>query len=141
VNNAMDKFWPRGSPTAGLNFGGAGWVLWGVAILCVVFTLWLLIDAWRVRNRIRHLSGGGEGDAERPSLSDGSDRREPRSRAHILVTCQHCQRGILVPKQRRFHQVECPACFEVNPAPKKDRLSFIKGLLRWLLYPSFQDRD
>jgi phage FluMu protein Com len=74
-------------------------------------------------------------------VSSGNDRRVASMRGHILVTCQHCQRGILVPKPRRFHEVDCPACGEVNPAPKKDRLALIKGFFRWLLYPSFQDRD
>ncbi|HUD45622.1 MAG TPA: hypothetical protein VMR33_02275 [Candidatus Baltobacteraceae bacterium] len=83
----------------------------------------------------------GKAAAKEPLVTDGGDQREPTSRGHILVTCQHCQRGILVPKARRFHEVDCPACGETNPAPKKDRLALIKVVLRWLLYPSFQDRD
>jgi hypothetical protein len=82
-------------------------------------------------------SGGGEP----PEPPDKSARRGKIKRGYILVTCQHCQNGILVPKARRFNEVDCPACTEPNPAPRRDYLAFIKGFFRWLLYPSFQRKD
>jgi hypothetical protein len=133
--------WPKGSPTAGMNFSGAGWVLWAVAIICMVFTLWLLIDAWRVRRRIQRILGEDDGNRVGSSGSDGNNRRELKPRSYIEMTCRHCQREILVPKQRRFQEVDCPVCGEPNPPARKDRLALIKALLRWLLYPSFQRRD
>jgi hypothetical protein len=120
-----------------MNFSGAGWILWAVAIFCMVFTFWLLIDAWRVRRRIQREFGGGK---KLPAPKTGG-RSAAKTRGHILITCQHCQTGILVPKPRRFNEVDCPACGEANPAPRKDRLAFVKDILRWLLYPSFQRKE
>ena len=81
----MDKLFPKGSPTQGMNFSGAGWILWAVAIVCLVFTLWLLIDAWRVRRKIQHgFLGEGPGKAGR---STGSCRkgqiRDKNAQTHI----------------------------------------------------------
>jgi phage FluMu protein Com len=124
-----------------MSFAGTGWILWAVALFCVSFTLWLLIDAWRVRRRIQREFGEIKSDAEAGSGHGGGDRRGAKTRGHIEITCQHCKNGILVPKPRRFNEVDCPSCGQVNPAPRKDRLAFIKDFLRWLLYPSFQRKD
>jgi hypothetical protein len=122
-----------------MSFAGMSWVLWAAAIFCIAFTLWLLLDAWRVRRRIQREFGAGNAVGRPPP--DGTDRRGAKTRGHILMTCQHCQTGILVPKQRRFSEVDCPSCGEPNPAPRKDRFAFFKGLIRWLSYPSFQRKD
>jgi len=133
--------WPRGKPTEGFNLSGMGWILSAAAIVCVLFTVWLLIDAWRVRRRIQREFGDGQGAKEHFSNPTRQERAAARSRGHIEMTCLHCRKGILVPRARRFSEVDCPACGEANPAPRKDRLAFLKDILRWLLYPSFQRKD
>jgi hypothetical protein len=133
--------WPKGKPTDGINLSGTGWILAAAAIICVLFAVWLLIDAWRVRRRIQREFGNDQGARKNSSALTREERAAARSREHIEMTCRHCKKGILVPRARRFSEVECPACGEGNPAPRKDPLAFPKDILRWLLYPSFQRKD
>jgi hypothetical protein len=81
------------------------------------------------------------GDEKSPTVAPGTSLRGEIARTHLLMTCKHCQRGILVPRANRFKGVDCPACGEENPAPKRDLFGPIKKFFRWLAYPSFQDKD
>jgi len=81
------------------------------------------------------------GDEKSPTLAPGSSLRGEIARTHLLMTCKHCQGGILVPRAKRFNNVDCPACGEENLPPRRDFFGPIKKFFRWLAYPSFQDKD
>ncbi|MGO8697344.1 MAG: hypothetical protein ACLQVY_06465 [Limisphaerales bacterium] len=114
-------------------------MLWIVGGLFIAFILYLLIDAWAVARRRRRqaaeLSGSGEEEKARfdvPPEQQWSDYME--------ASCRQCQKTLYVPKMRRFKPFLCPNCQSMNPPLKKDVLAPVKKFLRWLLYPSFQDR-
>jgi hypothetical protein len=54
--------------------------------------------------------------------------------------CKHCGRVLYLQKIRRYRPFVCENCHQLNPPLRKDILWPVKRFLRWLLYPSFQDR-
>lgn len=114
-------------------------MLWIVGGLITAFMFYVLIDAWLVarkrRRQVAEMIGDEEGESpqfEPPPAQRWSDFLEG--------TCQQCRKTVYVPKMRRFKPFLCPDCQSLNPALKKDSFSPAKKFLRWLLYPSFQDR-
>jgi hypothetical protein len=115
-------------------------MLWIVGGLFIAFMLYLLIDAWVVARKRRREAAQLDGSEEEEEQAQFEVPPEQQWSHFIEATCRQCQKTLYVPKMRRFKPFLCPNCQSMNPALKKDALAPVKKFLRWLLYPSFQDR-
>jgi phage FluMu protein Com len=115
-------------------------MLWVVGGLFIAFMLYLLVDAWVAARKRRKQAALLSGEEEHQEQAKFDVPPEEQWSDFVAATCDHCQKTLYVPKMRRFKPFICPHCQVVNPPIKKDALAPVKKFLRWLLYPSFQDR-
>ncbi len=109
-------------------------------MLVIIFVIYLLIHPMiEARNRKRHLEAmiGDETPAKAPqdTLPPGLTRN-----GFVQMTCPNCSTTVFVLKARSYSALPCGNCGQMIPAARRDMLAFVKKFLRWLLYPSFQNR-
>ena len=115
------------------------WMLWVVGGLGVAFMLYVVIDGvagWMKRRRIAARMSEPE---EVDETAYVAPPEEPWSE-FLEGDCNFCKKTLYLPKMGRFKPFICPNCHQLNPPLKKDPFGTVKRFLRWLLYPSFQDR-
>ena len=109
-------------------------------VLLAVFVIYLLFEpffAERRRKRHLNLMVGEDMPIHAPvdTLPPGLTRN-----GFVQMTCSHCRTNVFVLKARSYSELPCTNCGQMIPAARRDLLAFVKKFLRWLLYPSFQNR-